>query len=99
MNMSGTIVILHVDGSTTEKRWEKRRGPPNWETLRDAVDGGYIEHVRVRWAGKVRDAYVDEDGISRGLPVNNKATAALAEPFIGNTLLGPCAIWIPDPKR
>jgi hypothetical protein len=58
--------------------------------------GGYIERVRVRFEGRVRDAYVNEDGMAEELPVNREGTAMLTEQYRGNVLLGNVAIWVPE---
>lgn len=95
--MSGKLVTIRPDGTSSFAIWPKS-GTPEWRVLADSV-GGYIERVRVHYDGKVRDAYVNEDGISQGLPVNKPATALLAHPFYPdqNTLLGCLVIWVPDP--
>lgn len=92
----GTLTTIKPDGTRTAQRFETTKGAA-LSDLQAAV-GGYIERVRVRFNGRVRDAYVNEDGYAKGLLVNRPATALLAEPFIGVTLLGSVAIWEPDAK-
>jgi hypothetical protein len=101
--MSGLMVILRADGA--EHRIEVANlKEPSLQVLQRAV-GGYIEPVVVLWEGIRRQAYVNEDGISKRLPPNTRATtayhAAMREnhrPF-ASTLLGDVVIWIPDLKE
>jgi len=98
----GTLVIIAPSGAVTNQRIERSKGP-SLEVLQAAV-GGYIERVRVRWSGRVCDAYVNEDGISEGLTLNTSATLILDGSFLvrarrlGNNIVGPCAVWVPDAK-
>lgn len=93
--MSGLLIKIDVDGTRIEEVWGKR-GPPNWETLKRLV-GGYIELVQVRYEGRLRDAYVNEDGLSERLQYNPHATALLGGRFegTGTTIVGPLVIWVP----
>jgi hypothetical protein len=99
--MAGTLVIIQPDGTKTEQRWEKS-GPPNWETLSAAV-GGYIERIRVKYNGRARDCYVNEEGILKRLPANSEIRQLAADYYAqGSTYSiqqfhGPGAIWVPDP--
>lgn len=77
------LVIIKPDG--TEERKEFKARPP-YEALRDAV-GGIIEGVKVRYDGKVREAYVHEEGLLINLPYNHRATEAYR------------AYWVPKGAR
>jgi hypothetical protein len=92
----GKLTTIAPDGRHTEQRFETAKGAALTD-LQAAV-GGYIERVRVRFNGRVRDAYVNEDGYSKGLLVNRPAMAILAEPFTGAVILGNVAVCEPDPK-
>lgn len=96
---SGTLVVIKPDGTQTEARLSGR-DVPTLEALQAAV-GGYIERVRVRFQGRVRDGYVNEEGALNGLPNNKRATALLANPTLTVTgfLQGNLAVWVPDPKE
>ena len=94
--MSGTLIRIAASGDLTSLRWEKK-GPPNWETRSDLV-GGYIERVKVRWEGRTRDAYVDENGFAKDLPHNPHVGQLLCSGFEGSTIVGPLVIWVPDAK-
>lgn len=93
--MSGLLIKVNPDGTRVEEVWGKR-GPPNWETLKRLV-GGYIEMVQVRYEGRLRDAYVNEDGFGERLPYNPHGTALLGGRFegTGTTIVGPLVIWVP----
>lgn len=101
--MTGKLVIIQPSdspGSTlAEIVWDKSISP-DLSVLQKHV-GGYIERVRVRWEGKVRDAYVNEDGLSAAMPVNVYGTSILAPPFVPgvNVLVGNVVIWVPDARK
>lgn len=74
--MKGTMILVPVDGPavTTELT-----GPPELETLKDAV-GGYIEPVPHLKSAKLRDGrivpcvvFCNEDGKRLQLPYNEQA--------------------------
>jgi Domain of unknown function (DUF3846) len=96
---NGTIVIIRPDGTETQQHFSVTN---TLKPLQEAV-GGYIEGVRVRYKGRVRDAYVNEDGLAENLPPNPKAARMRAAACPGllagwNHIVGNLAIWIPDPK-
>lgn len=66
------------------------RGEPPLEALQAAV-GGLIEGIRVRYEGRVRRAYVNEEGLLDGLPLNPKATV-MAREFGYGSIVGPVAV-------
>lgn len=92
----GKLYVITPDGSLPAQEFPKGH---ELKDLQTAV-GGSIERVRIRFEGKVRDAYVNEDGIAQGLPPNRAATRLLAPPFhpAVNQLFGNVAIWVPTPK-
>jgi len=60
-----------------------------------------VERIKVRWEGKVRDCYVDEEGAIRGRPLNPELRK-LAQGYYGQDIQefsGPGAIWIPTPRK
>lgn len=93
---SGKLVIIPPSGVRSDQVLTDK---PELHQLQAAV-GGYIERVRVRVDGRVRDGFVNEDGIAEGLPVNRPAMDLLAPPFDKrvNVLLGNLVVWVPDPK-
>lgn len=97
--MSGSIIVIRPDGSQEQQRHEGAGMPP-LKQLQEAV-GGYIEQVQMRFEGKVRYAFVNEEGLLKNLPRNVPATAMLAREYLiaGNVLRGNVAVWIPDIKR
>lgn len=93
----GTLVIITPPGGVTQQRVETSSGP-SLEVLQAAV-GGYIERVKVRYDNRVRDAYVNEDGIEKRLAFNRPGTSLTKGTiFEGATLVGNVAIWVPDAK-
>jgi hypothetical protein len=97
--MSGRLISISPTGIVVEIHTKPKKGESSlpYEECRQMV-GGFLERVQVRFEGRVRDAYVDEDGISKGLMKNVFATVKLTELWKGNTLYGPCVVWVPDPK-
>jgi Domain of unknown function (DUF3846) len=95
---AGKLVTISPHGTTTVTRIESVKGP-SLEQLQRSIGGGYVERVRVRYNERVRDAYVDEDGIAKGLPLNAHATGMLAGMYrMAGGILGPMTIWVPDPQ-
>ena len=95
--MSGELhIISNTTLHTTPIIWPKN-GPPSLDILQKEV-GGWIEHVKVRFMGKVRDAYVDEDGVMKQLGHNEHASAMLYGARKGNTIYGDMVVWVPNPK-
>lgn len=96
--MSGTLHIIGILPSEDSQVHIDCQGSPPIEALQKAV-GGYVERIRVRFKGKLRDCYVDEDGWGKRLEHNPRVTALCSSEFVrmfGNVLLGPAAIWVPD---
>ena len=100
--MGGKLVVIQPNGishiiTILDKSWKL-------EKVQELV-GGYIEQVKVRYEGKVRDAYVNEDGISQGLQFNQEATDLYLGYLKGSELrylpqiVGTMVIWIPNPKK
>ena len=96
--MSGTLYRVPAHGEVTVHRYEGL-GSPGLEQLQKLV-GGYIERIRVRFDGRVRDAYVDEEFCYKHPEVHHRVMEALAPPFSPtfNVIMGPAVIWVPDPK-
>lgn len=62
---------------------------PDWHRFRAALNGGYIETAGVKtFEGKrVYEAYVDEEGLLKGLPINPRASALCGGPRVGNLVI------------
>lgn len=77
-SMSGELLVIKPDGSHTVS---KLTDEPTLEALHEIV-GGYIERVpyftTIEIGGTVRNCLVfcNEDGKSKGLPINRTATLA-----------------------
>jgi hypothetical protein len=91
--MSGRLIRIAVDGATTETR-VKGSSAPGLELLQGLV-GGYIELVKVQYLDKIRNGYVDEDGLSKNLPPNQAASSITVN---HHRIVGPLVIWVPDGK-
>ena len=53
----------------------------------------------MRWDGKVRDAYVNENGFTDCNQLNSTAMGLLHGPLAGSTIVGNLVIWIPNPQK
>jgi hypothetical protein len=91
--MSGRFILISVDGTRELYAVHDRPGPVSLDKLQKAV-GGYIERVKVRYEGRLRDAYVNEDGYN--MPIN-LAASDITE--YDQYIHGPMVIWVPDPKK
>jgi len=98
--MSGILIKIGPDGRK-ELHEYGARGTPKWEVLYGLV-GGYIERVRVRYEGKLRDAYLNEEGLLKGLPINKYAHKLIQDAesnyAVQQYFVGPIVIWIPDKR-
>ena len=93
--MSGTLVIIPPMGAVRTLRYEGRQW--SLEQVQSLCEG-YIERVQVRWDGRIRDAYVDEDGVAHQAPYNERATLALSERWQGQQIVGTAVVIVPDSK-
>lgn len=65
-----------------------------------AIGASTVERIKVRYDGKVRDAYLDENGFLNRKSRNPKIKE-LAEAYYGapcQDFVGHAAIWIPTPR-
>ena len=96
--MAGKFVKIEPSGKVTEQRTELAGSAP-YADLQLLV-GGYVERVQVRYEGRIRDCYVDEEGaLPKNLPINPHVMALLSERWVGANIYGPGVIWIPDPRK
>lgn len=79
--MQTTWTQYNVDGTEVEGSADLP-AEPYFMQIKDAACGPifaagaqHVEHVTVLFRGERSDMFVDEQGIERGLPVNEKATA------------------------
>lgn len=52
-----------------------------------ALVDGYIERVRVRYRDKLRDMWVNEEGLLDGLPYNHQASEIAGQPIVGDVFI------------
>ena len=90
--MPGQLHIISPENHRTIIVIEKE---PSLEQLQKAV-GGYIEVVKVRFEGKIRDAYVNEEGLLKQLPYNPYASELSVN---RHHLVGNIAIWVPAERK
>lgn len=90
--MSGKLIRISPEGEVTCHIWAGRGSWP-LKMAQDLV-GGYVERIRAKYNGRIRDCLVDEDGLSKNLPPNRWASSALG----WRSLVGPVVIWVPDPR-
>lgn len=93
--MKRSFIIIKPDGTIERSTLDK---PATLEQLQKAVDG-YIEPVRVRFEGKVRRAFVNEEGLLRGLPLNRTASKMALEYGYAMQLVGNLVMDFPTPKE
>lgn len=106
LEMHGALIVLSVNGSQLATPY---RRPATLREMRAALGGGYLERIpyftRFEFGGEFHDcvAFCDEHGKIRGLPLNERATAAwllaqagnLPDP-INDVLVGPVLVIIGD---
>jgi hypothetical protein len=91
----GTLVVISPEGQVTEVPVKKL----DISEIQAAVSG-YVERIKVRYEGKVRDCYLNEEGLLRGMPYNPKIRE-LAEAYYGRPcqdFAGVGVIWVPTPR-
>jgi hypothetical protein len=93
--MSGTFIVIPPVGKERSIRHEKKK-TPNLDIPQKECEG-YVERVKVRYEGKLRDAFVDEDGYAHRRLLNIRATRLLTPAYGGTTIVGTMVVWVPDP--
>jgi hypothetical protein len=93
--MPGILVKIQSDG-TVENIPVKEKSPPLG--LLQVHVGGYIEGIKVMYEGKTRTAYVNDEGLLRGLPINRLATEAAQAYYQRpiSPIVGTMVIWMPN---
>ena len=106
--MLGQMILLKPE--TTEAEIFAFTEPVELETVKDALDGGWLDQIpnfnQIWYEGIWRDciAFFDEEGKQKNLPVNRQATARWYTYQItqnirpADVLLGPVAVFIGDPE-
>ena len=92
----GTLVVLKVDGTKEALRVP---GELKVEQLQKLV-GGWVEPVRIKYEGRMRTAFVNENGKLLGLKPNFRATCCFKAANIIPTsdfIVGNMAVWLPTP--
>ena len=97
--MPGTLVIIKSDGTVEKTHIEEKS--PGVEPVQAAVKG-YFTVIKVRYKGRTRTAYVNEEGLSMNLDPNPYAFEMVESPGIKvqGMVFGDMAIWVPgQPDR
>jgi len=98
--MRKLLLLIGTDGTEREIAYNDRQ-PGSLKFMQDLL-GGYLESVHVLWEGAKRQAFVDEDGLSKRLPFNRKATVILRGSRVSSEvggIVGPMIILLPTPKE
>lgn len=88
----GFLVHIPADVSQPIRREEFKGKAPEYAALRKAV-GGLIQPLKLKYEGRARDGYVNEEGLLHRLPLNPRASRmwaecyAFATPLVGNAVL------------
>lgn len=96
--MSGLLVSIKADGTTTQERWEGagRKSRPDYKKFQALLGGGIFQIVDCRYDTKVRKGYVDEEGIMKRLQINPFAMEILTPRWKPSRIWGTMVIWVPD---
>lgn len=76
--MQTTMLILKVDGTELSVTIDMDKKPTLteiWAALKPYLDGAAPEHINVKVDSGYTDMFVDDDGLGKRLPRNEKATA------------------------
>ena len=73
--------IFRVDG--TVERLPSTVDKMDLPTIQKIV-GGYVEHLGVKGAG---DLWCNEDGLSKGLPINDRASDKMGILVVGDVII------------
>lgn len=99
MSIARQLHVIKTDGTIDVIVLEKGK-KESLEMLQKLV-GGLIQGVRVLYMGKIRDAWVNEEGLIYSLPINHKAScffqAAYDSDEIG--LVGDVVVVIPNSEN
>lgn len=98
--MSGSLIIIHADGRENTIPWP-RNSRPDYRTIQRCLASppateAFFEVIKVRYKGRIRNGYVDEEGNLKGLPLNEVASNM---DVFEREIVGPLVIWVPNPKE
>ena len=91
----GTMIVIRPDGSTEEHESKKLDLP----SIRKLIGNGcsVVERTKVRYAGKVRDCWLDEEGWTKP-NLRNPFVKAMAEEYWNKQcqeFAGIGVVWVP----
>jgi hypothetical protein len=73
--LSHDLHVIETDGAVTSVSFST---PPTFDDIRQWVSCETLEHVSVLFKGREAHMYVDEDGLSKDLPLNHRASRIYA---------------------
>lgn len=90
--MQGKMIILYADGTKTEKVYTG--STPELEDMQEAVDG-WLEKINRKGMNRWLDgkqsvpfvAFMNEEGMLRGLPINKQASESFQMGIVGNVIV------------
>lgn len=94
----GTIVVVKTTGEHITLPADDKL---DLRLIYLAIGANTVERIKVRYEGRVRDCYVDEEGWLPPAKRPNPALRKLAEAYYGapcQEFAGAGAIWIPTPR-
>ena len=62
--------------------------------IRPLIDGANLERVCVLYHGQVTDMFVDDEGLLKGLPINEKASAIYNPRSFVPAIFGPAVLFL-----
>lgn len=86
----GQLLVIRANGNRETLHFVPGQRP--LLSSMQALVGGDIEQIAVRVDGKVREAYVDEEGRRKNLPFNAAASELSCN---GHRICGTMIVWIP----
>jgi len=96
----GKMVLIKTDGTVEEYAVKKLE----FDTVRKLIGCQWLERTKVRYENRIRDCWLDEEGLLRGRPTFNPHVRALAQDYwmkVGippdtiQQFVGHGVVWIP----
>lgn len=94
----GTIVVVKTSGEIVTLPADEKL---DLRLIYFAIGANTVERIKVRYEGRVRDCYLDEEGWLPPQKRPNPAIKVMAEAYYGapcQDFAGHAAIWIPTPR-
>lgn len=95
----GNIVVVKTSGEIIKLPADEKL---DFRLIYLAIGANTVERIKVRYEGKVRDCYLDENGWLPPAKRPNPKIKEMAEAYYEapcQDFAGHAAIWIPTPRR